>query len=105
MLRWLFGRKSRDGIDKLDRWFVELDEQPVALITNPADADLFWFTWDVVALGETPAPSDLWDYTNDHRRSFRHAATGERNSHTIPAAQGVLPNGRVMLRGPLRSTT
>src|SRR5262245_37170845 len=34
-------------IDVHDRWYVELDQRPVAIIANPADAEMFWFTWDV----------------------------------------------------------
>lgn len=99
---WPF--RSRKRIDADDCWFVELDGQPVALIANPADADMFWFTWDVLPLESTPVPGDLWDYANDARRSFRHVATGERNRVTFPGGKGILPDGRVLLRGPVRSS-
>src|SRR5688572_14372532 len=56
-----------------------------------------------VPLDGTAIPEDLWDAT-DARRSFRHVTTNERNFHTIPAGQGsVPPNGRILLRGPLRN--
>lgn len=90
-------------IEAHDRWYVELDERPVAMIANPADADMFWFTWDVLAIDAAPIPEDLWDYSNDARRSFRHVVTGERNRLTFPGGKGLLASGKVLLRGPLRS--
>ena len=97
---WLF--RVRKRIDAKDRWFVELDGAPVAMIANPVDTDMFWFTWDVLPLESTPVPEDLWNYVNDARRSFRHIDTGERST-TYPGGEGILPNGRVLLRGPLRN--
>ena len=102
---WPFRKETRHEIDAADRWFVELDEQPVAMISNPAGDEMFWLTWDITPLDGTPIPRDLWDYANDTRRSFRHAVTGERNLHTIPAGAAVLENGRVLLRGPFRVVT
>lgn len=102
-MRFPFSAKKNHRIDPLDRWYVELDERPVALIVNPAAADMFWFTWDVCEIDDQPIPPDVWDYSNDRRRTFRHAITQERNRCTIPAGKGaVLPDGRVLLRGPLK---
>ncbi len=100
---WLTWWKKRDRINASDCWFVELDKQPVAMILNPAGADMFWFTWDVLPFEDTPIPAELWDYSNDARRSFRHVSTGERNTLTFPAGRGILSDGRVLLRGPLRA--
>jgi hypothetical protein len=93
------------SISATDRWYVQLDDHPVAVIENPIDADMFWFTWDVQQLGETPVPADLWDYSTDSRRSFRHVETGEIDSVAILGGKGELPSGRVLIRGPLRNRT
>jgi hypothetical protein len=105
MAYWPFHRKARSTVEETDRWFVELDGHAVAMIANPVDADMFWYTWELTPLEGTPIPDDLWDYENDSRRSFRHAVTGERDSCTIPAGRGVLTGGRVLLRGPHRNST
>jgi hypothetical protein len=85
-----------------DRWLVLLDGQPVAMIDNPQDADMFWFTWDVHGIDGAPVPADLWDYSNDGRRSFQHADTGEIDAGAFPAGNRVLASGRICIRGPLR---
>jgi hypothetical protein len=64
-------------MDASDRWFVLLDGEPVALLSNPQDADMSWFIWDVQAIGQGYVSADLWQYSNDGRRSFRHVDTGE----------------------------
>ena len=104
MTHWPF-RRAPSTVEETDRWLVELDGQAVAMIANPADSDMFWYTWDVTPLEGIPIPDDLWDYKNDARRSFRHVVTGERDSRTIPAGRGVLTDGRVLLRGPHRNST
>jgi hypothetical protein len=104
-MRWPFCKRPRDSIDQADRWFVEVDKQAVAVIANPAPSDMFWFTWDILPLDGTATPEDLWDYALDARRSFRHAATGERDCLAFPAGKGILPDGRVLLRGPHRKVT
>ena len=91
------------SISESDRWYVQLDGRPVAIIENPIDADMFWFTWDVVQFGETPIPADLWEYSNDSRRSFRHLETSELDPGAFPGGKGMLESGRVLIRGPLRN--
>jgi hypothetical protein len=100
---WLFRSQVVMSINESDRWYVQLDGRPVAIIENPMDADMFWFTWDVVQLGETPIPTDLWDYSTDSRRSFRHLETNELDSGAFPGGKGSLESGRVLIRGPLRN--
>ena len=100
---WPFRREESPAIEPDDRWYVEIDEHPVAIIDNPADSDMFWFTWRLHTLDGVTLPDDLWDFSMDARRSFRHLTTNERNRYTIPAGKGaVLPDGRVLLRGPLK---
>jgi|SRR6056297_2036992 len=100
---WPFHKKKPTAIEPSDRWYVEIDEQPVAIIDNPANSDMFWFTWELHQLDANDLPTDLWDYSMDNRRSFRHVVTNERSRCTIPAGKGaVLPDGRVLLRGPLK---
>jgi hypothetical protein len=100
---WPFRKKEPNAIEASDRWYVEIDGQPVAIIDSPVDSEMFWFTWQLHPLDGTVPPPDLWDYSMDARRSFRHAKTNERNLCTIPAGKGaVLPDGRVLLRGPLK---
>jgi hypothetical protein len=100
---WPFHKKEPAAIEPSDRWYVEIDEQPVAIIDNPADSGMFWFTWELHPLDGNDLPTDLWDYSMDSRRSFRHVVTSERSRYTIPAGKGaILPDGRVLLRGPLQ---
>jgi hypothetical protein len=102
-LIWPFQRKKSKPIEPSDRWYVEIDDHPVAIIDNPVDADMYWFTWQLHSMGGADAPPDLWDYSMDARRSFRHVKTNERNRCTIPSGKGaVLPDGRVLLRGPFK---
>ena len=100
---WLFRPQIETSISESDRWYVQLDSRPVAIIENPTDADMFWFTWDVVPMGEIPIPADLWDYSTDSRRSFRHFETNELDSGAFPGGKGMLESGRVLIRGPLRN--
>lgn len=102
-MTWLFRPQIEMSISEPDRWYVQLDGRPVAIIENPTDADMFWFTWDVVPLGEKPIPTDLWDYSTDSRRSFRHFETDELDSGAFPGGRGMLESGRVLIRGPLRN--
>jgi hypothetical protein len=102
-ISWLSKSRIEMSISKSDRWYVQLDGRPVAIIENPIDADMFWFTWDVVQLGEIPIPKDLWDYSTDSRRSFRHLETDELDTGAFPGGKGMLESGRVLIRGPLRN--
>jgi hypothetical protein len=102
-MTWFSGSQIKMSIRESDRWYVQLDGRPVAIIENPTDADMFWFTWDVVPLGETPIPTDLWDYSTDSRRSFRHLETDELDPVAFPGGKALLESGRVLLRGPLRN--
>jgi hypothetical protein len=61
---------------------------------------MFWFTWDVVQLREIPIPADLWDYSTDSRRSFRHLETNELDSGAFPGGRGILEFGRVLIHDP-----
>lgn len=100
---WPFQKKKPKPIEPGDRWYVEIDNQPVALIDSPVDFEMFWFTWQMHSLDGTVPPQDLWDYSMDARRSFRHMKTNERNRCTIPAGKGaVMHDGRILLRGPLK---
>ncbi|MBI1248634.1 hypothetical protein GC197_12440 [bacterium] len=95
--------KNAEPVEPSDCWYVEVDDKPVALIANPADEEMFWITWDLHELDGKPVPEDLWDYSMDGRRSFRHVATNHQCRNTIPAGNGaVLPDGRVLLRGPFK---
>jgi hypothetical protein len=100
---WPFRPKIELEICEADRWYVQLDGVPVAVIFNPADADMFWFTWDVMPAGKDSIPTDLWDYSTDTRRSFRHVETDELDSGAFPGGKGLLESGRVLIRGPLRN--
>ena len=102
-ISWLSRSRVEMSISESDRWYVQLDGRPVAIIENPIDADMFWFTWDVVQLGETAIPTDLWDYSTDSRRSFRHIETDELDPGAFPGGKGMLESGRVLLRGPFRN--
>jgi hypothetical protein len=102
-MTWLSRPQIEMSISKSDRWYVQLDGRPVAIIENPIDADMFWFTWDVLQLGEAPIPTDLWDYSTDSRRSFRHLETDELDPGAFPGGKGMLESGRVLIRGPLRN--
>ena len=102
-MTWLSRPQPELSISESDRWYVQLDGLPVAIIENPTDADMFWFTWDVVPLGETPIPTDLWDYSTDSRRSFRHFESDELDPGAFPGGKGMLESGRVLIRGPLRN--
>ncbi|MCA9195450.1 MAG: hypothetical protein KDB03_26950 [Planctomycetales bacterium] len=100
---WPFRKKTPNAIEPSDRWYVEIDDRPVAIIDNPVDAEMFWFKWQLHSLDGADTPTDLWDYSMDARRSFRHVEINERNRCTSPAGKGaVLPDGRVLLRGPLK---
>jgi hypothetical protein len=102
-MTWLSRPQPELSISESDRWYVQLDGHPVAIIENPTDADMFWFTWDVVPLGETQIPTDLWGYSTDSRRSFRHFETDELDPGAFPGGKGMLESGRVLIRGPLRN--
>ena len=102
-MTWLSRPQIEMSISQSDRWYVQLDGRPVAIIENPTGADMFWFTWDVVPLGERPIPTDLWDYSTDSRRSFRHFETDELDPVAFPGGKGMLESGRVLIRGPLRN--
>lgn len=99
---WPFTTKASPAIDASDRWFVLLDGEAVAMLSNPQDADMFWFTWEVHPIGEGSVPLDLWQYANDGRRSFRHVDTGECDRGAFSGGNGPLDSGRVLIRGPLR---
>jgi hypothetical protein len=102
-MNWLFRTQPQLSISESDRWYVQLDGHPVAIIENPADAEMFWFTWDVVPFGEPTLPADLWDYSTDSRRSFRHLETNELDPGAFPGGTGLLESGRILIRGPLRN--
>ena len=72
------------------------------MIDNPADSDMFWFTWDVHEVDGMPIPPDVWDYSKDKVRSFRHVDKGEEDPYVFPGGKGLLESGRVLPRGPLR---
>jgi hypothetical protein len=94
---WPFRSKKSKAIEPSDRWYVEIDDHPVAIIDNPVDAEVFWFKWQLHSMDGVDIPPDLWNYSMDGRRSFRHVKTNERNRCTIPAGKGaVLPDGRVL---------
>lgn len=38
---WLFRPQIEMSISESDRWYVQLDGLPVAIIENPTDADMF----------------------------------------------------------------
>ncbi|WP_166827368.1 hypothetical protein [Thalassoroseus pseudoceratinae] len=90
------------AVDEFDEWFVLIDGTPVALLKNPEDADMFWFTWEVVEVDGRLVPEDLWDYSNDKRRSFRHVRTSELNEHAFPGGTKPLETGRVLIRSLYR---
>ncbi len=50
-ISWLSRSRVEMSISEFDRWYVQLDGRPVAIIEDPIEADMFWFTWDVVQLG------------------------------------------------------
>lgn len=102
-MTWFSRSQIEMLISESDRWYVQLDGRPVAIIEHPTDADMFWFTWEVVPLGETPIPTDLWDYSTDSRRSFRHLETDELDPGAFPGGKGLLESGRVLICGPLRN--
>ena len=93
---------TRDLVDIADQWYVLLDGGPVAVLDNPKDAEMFWFTWDVHKIDGLSIPSNLWEHSVDSRRSFRHVETGELDPHAFPAGDGPLESGRIMIRGPIR---
>lgn len=96
--------QPQSSIEPGDSWYVQLDGEPVALIDQPADDDMFWFRWRLSPLFLNEIPPDLWDYGNDSRRSFRHCETGEVDPHVIPAGpDAAYKDGRVLLRGPHKS--
>jgi hypothetical protein len=99
---WPLTKEARPAIDAADRWFVLLNGEPVAMLSNPHDADMFWFTWDVHSIGQGYVSADLWQYSNDERRSFRHVDTDELDPYAFPGGTGLLDSGRVLIRGPLR---
>ena len=86
-MTWLSRPQIEMSISKSDRWYLQFDGRPVAIIENPIDAEMFWFTWDVVQLGEAPTPIDLWDYSTDARRSFRHLETDELDPGAFPGGR------------------
>jgi hypothetical protein len=98
---WPF--KNRVSIDKSDRWFVLLDGQAVAMIDNPEDRDMFWFSWQIHEIFEKSIPPDLWDCSVDARRLFQHVDTAQIDPMAIPSlTQPPAESGRVVIRGPLR---
>lgn len=96
-----------DTISPDDEWYVELDGKAVAILSNPRDADMFWFTWDIhPASPNQMIPSDLWLYESDTRRGFRHRFKAIRDDFAIPSTNHPnLADSRVLLRGPLCRTT
>lgn len=96
---WPFQR-TRPSIERTDAWYVQLDGEPVALIDDPQDDDMFWFTWRISALEGKEIPADLWDYANDDRRTFRHAETGEVTGAIPAGPNAAYSEGRVLIRGP-----
>jgi hypothetical protein len=62
---WPFRRKKSHAIEPSDRWYVEIDDQPVAIIDNPVDAEMYWFKWQLHSMDGADIPSGLWDYSMD----------------------------------------
>ncbi|MHB8863245.1 MAG: hypothetical protein ACYC6N_12615 [Pirellulaceae bacterium] len=95
------GLRKLAAVELTDEWLVELDGKPVALLFNPRDNDMFWFTWDIGPIGKE-IPKDLWSYNNDARRTFRHRVNGYCDNCAFPATDDPIVEGdRVLIRGPL----
>lgn len=99
---WPFQQK-RLSIEPTDRWYVQLDGEPVALLDDPRDSDMFWFTWRISLIEGQEIPADLWNYANDARRTFRHLETGELTEAIPAGANAAYSEGRVLIRGPHKS--
>ena len=85
-----------------DEWYVELDGNPVAVLSNPLDAEMFWYTWEIRPIGGDEIPNDLWSYEADTRRSFRHCFKDYCDECAFPATDNpIIDGGRVLIRGPL----
>jgi hypothetical protein len=96
-----FGLRKSAAVELADEWLVELDGKPVAILSNPRDNDMFWFTWDIGPI-EEEIPKDLWSYKNDARRTFRHRISGYCDRCAYPATDNPVVEGeRVLIRGPL----
>lgn len=75
-----FGLRKSTAVELTDEWLVELDGKPVAILSDPRDNDMFWFTWAIGPI-EEEIPKDLWSYQNDARRTFRHRINGCRDEN------------------------
>ena len=98
----LIGWRQELAISESDEWYVELDGKPVAVLSNPRDADMFWFTWDIRPVDDNEIPNDVWSYASDMRRSFRHRFKDHVDDCAIPATDNPIgDDGRVLIRGPV----
>lgn len=85
-------------------WFVERDGRPVAILSDPHFADMFWYAWQIDVLGEDPAERDAllsdayWKNELMSRTVFRSREFGTI-SDGFWAGLEPIRDGRLVMRG------
>lgn len=93
------------GYGRSDGWIVEQRGQPIALLTDPKYADMFWVSYRIQAI--TPDPGlatavvteDFWSTYDIGGLAWRSRALNETIDNAIWACPALDEMGRIKMRG------
>jgi hypothetical protein len=84
-------------------WIVERNGQPIAILSNPRSADMFWDSYDLEIIAEDSdlrqrvSTVEFWDELDG--MIYRSRVFGDIVEHAFPAASPFPSPGRLSMRG------
>ena len=87
---------------------IEIDGQPVALLSDPKRVEMFWTSYLMIPLTEDPKTlADLkdvefWRHCETHGVAFRHRASSKIAQYAFPGGDPFPEPGRLVMRGLYR---
>lgn len=96
---------GRPLLNSDSEWIVEIEGSPVALLSEPKWAEMFWTSYQMTPLTEDPElvaklnDVEFWRVCESLGVSFRHRASSVVASHAFPGLFPFPEPGRLMMRG------
>lgn len=96
---------GRPVLNSDSEWIVEIEGRPVALLSHPKWAEMFWTSYEITPLTEDPEivaklnDVEFWRVCESLGVSFRHRASSVVASHAFPGMDPFPEPGRLVMRG------
>jgi len=86
-------------------WIIEIEGRPVALLSDPKQAEMFWNSYRMTPLTDEPKlladlqNVEFWRHCEARGVAFRHRASSKIARYAFPGGDPFPEPGRLVMRG------